>query len=158
MTGVDEIRAQALEVAAGWSPPGAPASWQLTASVFRVIAGHDELLERLAGLPPDRLPALLASAAISFLARRERPDPLVRYFPEPDEPQSSFDAGFDRTPRAFVTARLDAIVGVCRGHHYQMNEVARCAQPDLRTARPATAATGQAAPHRSSRRDRAQPN
>ena len=55
------VRAQALEVAAGWAPPDAPPSWRLTAALLRVVAGHDELLSRLAALPPDRLPALLAS-------------------------------------------------------------------------------------------------
>jgi hypothetical protein len=65
----DEIRAQALEVAAGWSPAGAPDSWRLTAALFRAIADHEELLGQLAGLPADRLPALLASAAVSFLVR-----------------------------------------------------------------------------------------
>jgi hypothetical protein len=73
MSGPDEIRAQALEVAGGWSPPGAPRSWRLTAALFESIAADDELLERLAVLPADRLPALLASAAIAFLVRRERP-------------------------------------------------------------------------------------
>jgi hypothetical protein len=81
--GADEIRAQALEVAAGWSPPDAPDSWRLTAALFQAIAAHDELLGRLAALPPDRLPALLASAAVSFLVRRDRPVPLAAYFPEP---------------------------------------------------------------------------
>ena len=63
MSGTGEIRAQGLEVAAGWSPPGAPRSWRLTAALFEAIATHDELLDRLTALPPDRLPALLASAA-----------------------------------------------------------------------------------------------
>jgi hypothetical protein len=63
----DDVRAQALEVAAGWSPPDAPESWRLTAALFLAIAGHDRLLAALAGLPAGRLPALLASAAISFL-------------------------------------------------------------------------------------------
>jgi len=57
MSGADEIRAQALEVAAGWSPPGAPRSWRLTAALFGAIATHDELLERLTALPTDRRPA-----------------------------------------------------------------------------------------------------
>ena len=43
-----DIRAQALEVAAGWSPPGAPESWQLTAALLRLIADHEELLGALA--------------------------------------------------------------------------------------------------------------
>ncbi|MGP0028004.1 MAG: hypothetical protein ACLPKE_32290 [Streptosporangiaceae bacterium] len=76
MSRADEVRAQAQEVAAGWSPPGAPSSWRLTAALFEAIAADDELLEQLAVLPPGRLPALLASAAVAFLVRRERAVPL----------------------------------------------------------------------------------
>ena len=128
MSGVDDIRAQALEVAAGWSAPGAPGSWQLTAALFRLIARHDELLDRLTGLPSDRLPALLASAAISFLVRRDRPEPLAGYFPHPGRPQPPFGAGFADAASGFVSARLDEIVALCGRHRYQMNEVARSAQ------------------------------
>jgi hypothetical protein len=104
VSSAEEIRAQALEVAAGWSPPGAPDSWRLTAALFRVIAAHAELLGRLAVLPPDRLPALLASAAISFLVRRDRPAPLAACFPEPGVPQPGFDAGFCPAARTFLSA------------------------------------------------------
>jgi hypothetical protein len=128
MTGAAEIRAEAREVAAGWSPPGAPRSWQLTAALFRAIAAHDALLDRLTALPPERLPALLASAAISFLVRRDRPAPLAGYFPEPGGPQPAFDAGFFPAAEAFVSSRLDDIAAVCHGRRYQMNEVARCTQ------------------------------
>jgi hypothetical protein len=83
LSGADEVRAQALEVAGGWSPPGAPRSWRLTAALFEAIAADDELLEHLAVLPPDRLPALLAGAAVAFLVRRDQPVPLAGYFPEP---------------------------------------------------------------------------
>jgi hypothetical protein len=140
---VEEIRAQALEVAAGWSPPGAPDSWQLTAALFNAIAAHDELLDRLAVLPADRLPALLASAAVSFLVRRDRPMPLAGYFPEPGAPQPRFDAGFSPAARAFLSARLGDIAAVCQGRRYQMNEVARCAQITLGIA---AAAASRAAP------------
>jgi hypothetical protein len=51
-----KIRAQAREVAAGWSPPDAPDSWRLTAALFEAIAAHDALVSRLAVLP---LPASL---------------------------------------------------------------------------------------------------
>ena len=87
LSGADEVRAQALEVAGGWSPPGAPSSWRLTAALFEAIAADDELVGQLTVLPPDRLPALLASAAVAFLVRRDRPDPLASYFPEPGESQ-----------------------------------------------------------------------
>lgn len=131
MSAVDEIRGQAREVASGWSPPDAPDSWRLTAALFQTIAEHDELLRRLSGLPPDRLPALLASAAARFLIRRDQPDPLARYFPEPGAPQPAFDGGFYPAAAAFFSARLDDIMAICRQRRYQMNEVARCAQVAL---------------------------
>jgi hypothetical protein len=123
-----DLRAQALEVAGGWSPPGAPSTWRLTAAMFEAIAAHDELLERLAALPPDRLPTLLASAAIAFMVRRDRPVPLAGYFPEPAASQPRFDDEFFPAFRAFCTARMDDIAAVCDSHRYQMNEVARCTQ------------------------------
>jgi hypothetical protein len=123
-----EVRAQALEVAAGWSPPDAPDSWELTASLFRLIAEHDRLLERLATLPAARLPALLGSAAICYLVRRERPEPLARYFPEAGQSQPPLDQDFGPAARHYVESRLDEIMAACSGHRYQMNEVARCTQ------------------------------
>jgi hypothetical protein len=126
--GTDEVRAQALEVAGGWSSPGAPRSWRLTAALFEAIAADDELREHLAELPPDRLPALLASAAIAFLVRRDRPVPLVGYFPEPGGSQPRFDDGFFPAFRTFCAARLEDIIEICRRRRYQMNEVARCTQ------------------------------
>lgn len=134
MTGVEDIRAQAVQVAAGWSPPEQPASWRLTAALFTMIAGHDELLTALSALPPDRLPALLASAAIAYLVRRDKPEPLARYFPVPGRPQPHFDDGFAAVAADFVSARLADIIGICARHRYQMNEVARCAQIALGVA------------------------
>jgi hypothetical protein len=127
-SGAEQVRAQALEVAAGWDAPDAPPSWRLTAALFSVIAGHDALLRRMAALPPDRLPALLASAAIAFLVRSDRPQPLADYFPEPGAAQPDFDDGFFPAARAFCSERLDHIAAVCEGRRYQMNEVARCTQ------------------------------
>lgn len=95
--------------------------------MLRVIAAHEDLLRRLAGLPSDRLPALLASAAVSFLVRRDRPAHLAGYFPEPGAPQPPFDAGFYSAARAFISARLGDIMAECAQRRYQMNEVARCA-------------------------------
>jgi hypothetical protein len=129
--GADEIRGQALEVSAGWSGPDAPPSWRLTAALFRAIADHDRLLSRLAGLPADRLPALLASAAVAFLVRRDRPQPLAGYFPVPGAPQPRFDDGFFPAARDFMADRRDDIAAVCAGRRYQMNEVARCTQVAL---------------------------
>ncbi len=93
-----------------------------------MIAGHEELLSVLSALPPDRLPALLASAAIAFLVRRDEPMPLSRYFPVARRPQPPLDAGFGSAAAGFVSARLSDIMAVCASHRYQMNEVARCAQ------------------------------
>ena len=140
MPSVAEIRAQAEEVAAGWSAPGAPDSWRLTAALFRAIAADADLLGRLATLPADRLPALLASAAISFLVRRDRPPPLAGYFPDPGAPQPPFDDGCYPALRGFIAARRDDILAVCQGRRYQMNEVARCAQiaVGIAATRPAT--------------------
>jgi hypothetical protein len=129
--GAGEIRAQALEVSAGWSGPDAPPSWRLTAALFRAIADHDVLLSRLSGLPADRLPALLASAAISFLVRRDRPPSLAGYFPVPGAPQPRFDDGFFPAARDFMADRRDEIAAVCADRRYQMNEVARCTQVAL---------------------------
>jgi hypothetical protein len=125
---VDTIRAQALEVAAGWSPPDQPESWRLTAAMFTMIAGHDELLTALSALPADKLPALLASAAVAFLVRRDQPEPLARYFPSPGAPQPPFDDGFQAAAAAFVSARLPDVIRLCESRRYQMNEVARCTQ------------------------------
>ncbi len=79
-------------------------------------------------LPPSRLPALLASAAVAFLVRRDRPVPLAGYFPEPGGSQPPFDDGFFPAFRSFCAARLEDLIEVCRRRRYQMNEVARCTQ------------------------------
>jgi hypothetical protein len=146
VSAAEKIRAQALEVAAGWSPDGAPESWRLTAGLFEAIAAHGELPGRLARLPEDRLPALLASAAISYLVRRDRPVPLAGYFPEPGGPQPRIDGGFPGAARAFISARLDDIVAECQGRRYQMNEVARCTQIALGIAAAMDSPTGPASP------------
>ena len=93
LPGPDELRAQALTVARGWSPPGAPQSWRLTAALFEAIAVQDDLLDRLAALPADRLPALLASAAIAFLVRRDRPVPQPAIFLNPMLPSRGSTTG-----------------------------------------------------------------
>jgi hypothetical protein len=144
VSAAEEIRAQALEVAAGWSPDGAPESWRLTAGLFAAIAAHEELLDRLASLPADRLPALLASAAISYLVRRDRPVPLAAYFPDPGGPQPRIDGGFPGAARAFISVRLGDIVAECQGRRYQMNEVARCTQIALGIAADPASAAGPA--------------
>jgi hypothetical protein len=138
----DEVRGQALAVARGWSPPGAPRSWRLTAALFEAIAADDDLLGMLAVLPADRLPALLGSAAVAFLVRRDRPVPLAGYFPEPGAAQPQFDEAFFPAFRAFCATRLDDIAALCQGRRYQMNEVARCAQIVLGIAAASTGSGG----------------
>lgn len=128
MATVEEMRDQALEVARGWSGPDAPPTWRLTAALFEAIADHDDLLGALTFLPPARLPALLASAAIAYLARQDTSGALGSAFPEPGSPQPAFDEGFFDAFRGFCATHLDDIVGVCRDHRYQMNEVARSTQ------------------------------
>ena len=140
MSSVDEIRAQAVGVAAAWSAEDAPDSWRLTAELFRVIAAHEPLLRRLASLPSDRLPALLASAAVSFLVRRDKPEPLAAYFPRPGAPQLPFDDAFRPAVTAFISDRLDEVAAQCARRRYQMNEVARYTQIALGIA--ATARSG----------------
>jgi hypothetical protein len=96
----------------------------------------------LTELPADRLPPLLARAAIQFLVCRDQPEPLARYFPEPGLPQPPFDAGFEPAAAAFVSASLGEIRTLCRSHRYQMNEVARYAQIALGIAAITSPATG----------------
>jgi hypothetical protein len=61
---IARVRDQALEVARGWSGDGAPGTWRLTAALSEAVA-HDEHLAALAaGIPPDRLPALLFVASV----------------------------------------------------------------------------------------------
>jgi hypothetical protein len=121
------VRDQALGIAAGWSPPDAPPSWALTAELFRAIAEDDALLDLAAAVPPDRLPPLLLSAAVRSLVGRERPEPLVRYFPTPGSGQPALDAGFRPALAAFAREHTAELAGLCAAHRYQMNEVGRSA-------------------------------
>jgi len=98
--------------------PGRPRSWQLTAALFRAIAGHEELAAALAELPPDRLPASLESAAITYLVRRDRPARLARYFPDPGGPQPPFASGFHALAMAFISERIADIMALCRDRLY----------------------------------------
>jgi len=145
LPGTAEIRAQALVLASAWSQQDCPEPWRLTAALFRLIAAHDGLLAMLTELPADRLPPLLASAAIRFLVHRDQPEPLARYFPEPGLPQPPFDDGFGPAATAFVSASLGGLRTLCRSHRYQMNEVARCAQIALGIAAVTSPAAGPAA-------------
>ncbi|MCD2196562.1 DUF2332 domain-containing protein [Actinomycetospora endophytica] len=123
----DAVRDQALGIAAGWSPPDAPASWALTAELFRAIAGEDALLDLAAAIPADRLPPLLLSAALRSLIARERPAGLVGFFPTPGSGQPPLDAGFRPALAAFARDHAAELGRLCAVHRYQMNEVGRSA-------------------------------
>lgn len=83
----------------------------------------------MADLPQDRLPALLCSAAIRLLLRRDdASEPLAAYFPRAGDPQPPFDERFAASFDEFCSNHLDDIVAVCAERRYQMSEVARSAQ------------------------------
>jgi hypothetical protein len=121
------VSEQALGIAAGWSPPDAPASWALTAELFRAIGEEPDLLALAGDIPPDRLPPLLLSAAVRYLVTRTRPEPLAGYFPTPGSGQPPLDAGFRPALTAFARERGAELAALCGEHRYQMNEVARSA-------------------------------
>jgi len=70
-SGAEQVRAQALEVAAGWATPDAPASWPLAAALFGVIAGDvvDALPGVLASLGAPRVIVTDAYLAVFLGAR-----------------------------------------------------------------------------------------
>jgi hypothetical protein len=120
------IAEQADAVAAAWSPPGAPSSWQLTAAQFAALRDDRELLAVAAQIPPDRLPALLFSAAATSLVLELEPHPLRDCFPRIGEPQPTLNRGFRSQYRAFCLDHRERLLELCAAHRYQMNEVGRC--------------------------------
>jgi hypothetical protein len=129
MTGatVDQVASQAREIAAGWSPPGAPASWGLTAEIFRAIAEEPVLLELAADIPPDRLPPLLLAAAVRYRIAEGEPHALAGYFPVAGGHQPPLDSGFRPALVEFCDAQRAALGELTSKHRYQMNEVGRSA-------------------------------
>ena len=129
MSGTDPsvVAAQAAAVAAAWSPPGAPASWALTAAQLQALRDDSELLAIAATIKPERLPALLFQAAATWLVLELAPEPLRDWFPRLGEPQPPLSPGFADAYRRFCLEHRDRLIELCRGHRYQMNEVARCA-------------------------------
>ena len=128
---VATVRSQAEEIAAGWSVPGAPESWALTAAIFGTLADDGELLALAAEIPAERMPALLFCAAAGYLIDEHQPAGLVGYFPAAGEPQPSLDAGFAPAWRAFCLEHRGELLDLCARRHYQMNEVARSTQMAL---------------------------
>jgi hypothetical protein len=129
MPGTDPsvVAAQAAAVAAAWSPPGAPASWALTAAQLQTLRDDDQLLAIAATIEPGRLPALLFSAAATYLVLELSPEPLRDWFPRLGEPQPPLDRRFAGAYRSFCLEHRERLIELCGRHRYQMNEVARCA-------------------------------
>ena len=130
----ESVRSQATAVARGWSPPDAPASWALTAAIFRGLAEDDELLEVAAEIPTDRMPALMFCAAACYLVAGGQPAGLVDYFPVEAGSTLQPDRAFVLSLRAFCLAHRSELIAVCRRRRYQMNEVARSTQVALALA------------------------
>ncbi|HEY7173950.1 MAG TPA: DUF2332 domain-containing protein [Micromonosporaceae bacterium] len=126
-TAVEAVRSQAAEVARGWSPPGAPPSWALTASIFDTLASDDDLLAIAAEIPSDRMPALLFCAATCYLVAEHEPPGFVDYFPGAT-PQRAVDDRFPAAMRAFGLRMRDQLADISERRRYQMNEVARTTQ------------------------------
>ena len=121
------VAQQAGLIAAAWSPPGAPASWQLTAAQFEALHSDAELLAIAARIPAEKLPPLLFQAAATFLVLELEPQPLRGWFPRVGEAQPPLGAEFAAEYRAFCLDHRDRLADLCGRHRYQMNEVGRCA-------------------------------
>jgi hypothetical protein len=148
--GIAAVRGQASEIARGWSSPGAPASWALTAAVFDALARDDELLALAADVPEGKMPALLSCASACYLIADREPERLIGYFPTAGRPQPPLDAAFEPAFRAFCLDHRDELAAVCARRRYQMNDVARTTQVALARAhrphRPARSAVGAGVP------------
>ena len=129
--GIDSVRGQATEIARGWSAPGAPASWALTAAIFDALARDEDLLALAADVPADKLPALLFCASACYLIADREPDGLIDYFPTADGRQPAVDAAFEPTFRGFCLDHRGDLAAACARRRYQMNDVARTTQVAL---------------------------
>jgi hypothetical protein len=123
----DVVAQQAEAIAAAWSPPGSPSSWRLTAAQFGVLRADPELLAMASKIAPERLPALLFSAAATALVLEREPSPLRDSFPRVGAPQPRLSPNFREQYRTFCLDHRDELLRLCDAHRYQMNEVARCA-------------------------------
>ncbi len=118
---------QAAVVAAAWSAPGAPDSWQLTAAQFETLRDDPELLRIASAIDPERLPPLLFGAAATSLVLELEPHPLRDWFPRVGQPQPPLGDGFRAEYRSFCLDHRNRLMELCGRHRYQMNEVGRCA-------------------------------
>ena len=134
------VAQQAAAIAAAWSPPGSPPSWRLTAAQFGVLRDDPELLAIATTIAPERLPALLFSAAATALVLEHEPSPMRESFPRVGAPQPPLSPDFREQYRTFCLDHRDDLLKLCEAHRYQMNEVGRCA--DLVPALAPTIAEG----------------
>ena len=102
---LDSVRSQAIEIARGWSAPGSPSSWALTAGIFTALGHDDELAAMAAEIPRDLMPALLFCAAACYLIGEDEPPGLVDFFPGAGGAQRAFDSRFEPAFRSFCLAR-----------------------------------------------------
>lgn len=121
------VAQQAAAIAAAWSPRGSPASWRLTAAQFGALRDDPDLLALASTIAPDRLPALLFSAAATALILEREPSPLRDSFPRIGAHQPPLSPKFAEQYRAFCLLHRDELLKLCEAHRYQMNEVGRCA-------------------------------
>jgi hypothetical protein len=126
-TDADVVAQQAEAIAAAWSPPGSPPSWRLTAAQFRALRDDPQLLAIASTIPPERLPALLFSAAATALVLEREPSPLRDSFPRVGAPQPPLSPDFPEQYGEFCLDHRDDLLKRCGAHRYQMNEVGRCA-------------------------------
>ncbi len=80
-----------------------------------------------ATIAPERLPALLFSAAATALVLERDPSPLRESFPRAGAPQPALSPDFRAQYREFCLDHRDELLKLCEAHRYQMNEVGRCA-------------------------------
>jgi hypothetical protein len=121
------VAQQADALARAWSPPSAPSSWQLTATMFATLRDEPELLELTTDIPAERLPPLLFSAATTFLVRRLAPEPLRHSYPVASAAQPPLAPTFAADYRAFCLEHREELRALCHAHRYQMSEPGRCA-------------------------------
>jgi hypothetical protein len=121
------VASEAAVVAAAWSGLGTPDSWRLLAAQLGALRDDAELAGIAASAPPDRLPALLFTAAATHLVLAREPQPLREWFPRAGEGQTPLGDAFAAEYRAFCLDHRDDLLGLMAGHRYQMSEVGRCA-------------------------------
>jgi hypothetical protein len=126
-TDPDVVASEAAVVAAAWSGPATPDSWRLIAAQLGALRDDPELRALAASAPPDRLPALLFTAAATRLVLTLEPEPLCGWFPRVGEEQASPPKTFGSEYRAFCLDHRDELLALMAAHRYQMNEVGRCA-------------------------------